>query len=70
MQRGWVGEERAAYGDGISFVFLIAAAASLITLVSVILIKEVPLRTTIGKAPERVEDPATPDLTKAPTPAR
>ncbi|MCO1655087.1 MDR family MFS transporter [Pseudonocardia humida] len=48
---------RAAYGDGISFVFLICAAASLVTLVSVILIREVPLRTTIEKAPAPAESP-------------
>lgn len=44
---------RAAYGDGVALVFGIAAVASLLTLVAVLLIREVPLRTTVGK----VEDP-------------
>ncbi|MDN5749239.1 MAG: MFS transporter [Pseudonocardia sp.] len=44
---------RAAYGDGIALVFGIAAVASLLTLVAVLMIREVPLRTTVGKvAPE------------------
>ncbi len=43
---------RAAYGDGIALVFGIAAIASLLTLVAVTLIHEVPLRTTIGRADE------------------
>ena len=43
---------RAAYGDGIGRVFLIAAIGSLLTLVAVLFIKEVPLRTTVGTAPE------------------
>ncbi len=42
---------RAAYGDGIALVFGIAAIASLVTLVAVLLIREVPLRTTVGNAP-------------------
>ena len=42
---------RAAYGDGIGLVFTIAAAASLISLVAVLLIREVPLRTTIDRQP-------------------
>ena len=42
---------RAAYGDGIGLVFGIAAVASLITLVAVLLIKEVPLRTTVDRQP-------------------
>jgi EmrB/QacA subfamily drug resistance transporter len=58
---------RAAYGDGIAFVFLVSAAASLVTLVAVILIREVPLRTTIGKAVPDAER-TSPDL--APAPAR
>jgi EmrB/QacA subfamily drug resistance transporter len=56
---------RAAYGDGIAFVFLVSAAASLVTLVSVILIREVPLRTTIGKAVPDAER-TSPDLAAAP----
>ncbi|GAA3247309.1 MDR family MFS transporter [Pseudonocardia petroleophila] len=43
---------RAAYGDGLALVFGIAAVASLVTLVAVLLIREVPLRTTVGAAPE------------------
>jgi EmrB/QacA subfamily drug resistance transporter len=42
---------RAAYGDGIGLVFGIAAVASLISLVAVLLIKEVPLRTTVDRQP-------------------
>jgi EmrB/QacA subfamily drug resistance transporter len=60
---------RAAYGDAMGFVFLLAAVASLITLSAVVLIKEVPLRNTVAKA---VADPPTgralstsPDLTAA-----
>jgi hypothetical protein len=44
---------RAAYGDAIGLVFLIAAVASLLTLAVVLFIKEVPLRTTVGSAPEQ-----------------
>jgi hypothetical protein len=47
---------RAAYGDGIGLVFLIAAIGSLLTLVAVLFIKEVPLRTTVGTAPEPAGD--------------
>lgn len=43
---------RAAYGDAIGRVFLIAAIGSILTLVAVAFIKEVPLRTTVGRAPE------------------
>lgn len=49
---------RAAYGDGLALVFGIAAIASLVTLVAVLLIREVPLRTTVGPAPEPSEVPA------------
>src|SRR4051794_10395062 len=58
---------RAAYGDGIGFIFLLVAAASLITLAAVLLIREVPLRNTVAKAvaePAPAE-PASPDLTPA-----
>jgi EmrB/QacA subfamily drug resistance transporter len=54
---------RDAYGDGIAFVFLIAAVASVLMLVCVVLIREVPLRTTIGAAKPD------PDGTDARTPA-
>jgi MFS family permease len=43
---------RAAYGDAIGRVFLIAAIGSILTLVAVAFIKEVPLRTTVGRSPE------------------
>ena len=43
---------RAAYGDGLALVFGIAAIASLVTLAAVLAIREVPLRTTVGPAPE------------------
>ena len=42
---------RAAYGDAIGTVFLVAAVASLVTLAAVLLIREVPLRTTVGRTP-------------------
>lgn len=42
---------RAAYGDAFGLVFAIAAAASVIALVAVLLIREVPLRTTVAKTP-------------------
>ena len=41
-----------AYGDAIGRVFLIAAIGSVLTLVAVAFIKEVPLRTTVGPPPE------------------
>jgi EmrB/QacA subfamily drug resistance transporter len=40
---------RAAYGDAMGTVFGIGAVASLLTLAAVLLIREVPLRTTIGR---------------------
>jgi len=40
---------RAAYGDGIGLVFGVAAVASLLSLGAVLLIKEVPLRTTLDR---------------------
>ncbi|MBW0091453.1 MFS transporter [Pseudonocardia sp. KRD-184] len=49
---------RAAYGDGLALVFGIAAVASLVTLVAVLLIREVPLRTTVAKAPAAEPAPA------------
>lgn len=51
---------RAAYGDGLSLVFGISAIASLVTLVAVLLIREVPLRTTVGPAPESTRPTTTP----------
>ncbi|WP_300018142.1 MFS transporter [Pseudonocardia sp.] len=69
---------RAAYGDGIALVFGLAAVASLLTLVAVLLIREVPLRTTIGKSPEpesagpaaEARDRVVPVLVAGPTAAR
>jgi hypothetical protein len=50
------GVVREAYGTGTGLVFLVAAVASLVTLLAVLLIKEVPLRRTV----DIVEvDPAT-----------
>ncbi len=61
---------RVAYGDGdgIALVFGLAAVASLLTLGAVLLIREVPLRTTVGRVPEArvgdvVQDPAGPRTT-------
>ena len=48
---------RAAYGDAIGRVFLIAAIGSILTLVAVAFIKEVPLRTTVGREPASAEEP-------------
>lgn len=39
-----------AYGDATGFIFMIAAAVSVISLVTALLIKEVPLRTTVRKS--------------------
>ena len=39
---------RGAYGDATGLIFLIGAAAALVSLIAVILIKEVPLRSTIS----------------------
>jgi EmrB/QacA subfamily drug resistance transporter len=49
---------RAAYGDGIGLVFGVAAVASLVSLVAVLLIKEVPLRTTVDRRPTPAPAPA------------
>ena len=58
---------RAAYGDAIGLVFLIAAVASLLTLAAVLFIQEVPLRTTVGSAPEQAPTgTATASVTAAP----
>ncbi|WP_016997438.1 hypothetical protein [Kocuria atrinae] len=51
---------RSAYGSGTGLLFLIAAIASVITLACVLLMKEIPLRTTV----DIVEvDPETGELT-------
>lgn len=48
---------RAAYGDAMAFIFLIAAIASVLTVVCVLLIREVPLRTTVAKAVAPAQSP-------------
>jgi EmrB/QacA subfamily drug resistance transporter len=50
---------RAAYGDSFGELFLIAAAASLLTLVTVLLVREVPLRNTVEMRPEAAGDVTT-----------
>jgi hypothetical protein len=50
---------RAAYGDSFGELFLIAAAAAVLTLVTVFLVKEVPLRNTIEMRPEAAGDVTT-----------
>jgi EmrB/QacA subfamily drug resistance transporter len=40
-----------AYGDSFGLLFLIAAATSVVTLVAVLLVREVPLRTTVAMQP-------------------
>jgi EmrB/QacA subfamily drug resistance transporter len=47
---------RAAYGDSFGELFLIAAAAAVLTLVTVFLVREVPLRNTIEMRPEAAGD--------------
>ena len=47
---------RAAYGDSFGELFLIAAAAAVLTLVTVFLVKEVPLRNTVEMRPEAAGD--------------
>ena len=47
---------RAAYGDSFGELFLIAAAASVLTLITVLLVKEVPLRNTVEMRPEGAGD--------------
>ena len=52
---------RGAYGDATGLIFLIGAAAALVSLVAVILIKEVPLRSTISlKTEAQRRSPARP----------
>jgi EmrB/QacA subfamily drug resistance transporter len=59
---------RAAYGDAIGRVFLIAAIGSVLTLVAVLFIKEVPLRTTVGTTPEPEAAPVAVSTTADPSP--
>jgi EmrB/QacA subfamily drug resistance transporter len=47
---------RAAYGDSFGLLFLIAAGFAVVTLIAVVLVKEVPLRTTIELKPQPVAD--------------
>jgi EmrB/QacA subfamily drug resistance transporter len=47
---------RAAYGDSFGLLFLIAAGFAVVTLVAVVMVKEVPLRTTIELKPQPVGD--------------
>ena len=51
---------REAYGTGTGLLFLVAGIASLVTLVCVLLMKEVPLRTTVDVAEV---DPETGEIT-------
>ncbi|MEJ3656856.1 MFS transporter [Actinomycetes bacterium KLBMP 9759] len=44
---------RAAYGDAIGHIFMLTAVGSLVTLAAVLLIREVPLRTANGTAPQK-----------------
>ncbi|HYH31229.1 MAG TPA: MDR family MFS transporter, partial [Pseudonocardia sp.] len=46
---------RGAYGDGTATIFLVAAALAVVTFVSVLAIREVPLRTETGMERERAE---------------
>ena len=50
---------RAAYGDSFGELFLIAAAASVLTLVTVLLVREVPLRDTVELRPDAAGDVST-----------
>lgn len=47
---------RSAYGDGTGHIFLISAALTVVTVVAVALIKEVPLRTTTTEEQRRAEE--------------
>lgn len=46
---------RSAYGDATGTIFLVAAIVSVLSLVTALLIKEVPLRTTVKKAADDAE---------------
>ena len=50
---------RAAYGDSFGTLFLIAAVVSVVTLVSILLVREVPLRDTVELRPERAGESST-----------
>ena len=47
---------RSAYSDATGRIFMIAAAMALISLISVLFVKEVPLRKTVRKAPAAAAD--------------
>jgi hypothetical protein len=48
---------RASYGDATALVFLIATILSVVSVVTVALIREVPLRTRVGDDQVKVEAP-------------
>ncbi len=50
---------RAAYGDSFGTLFLIAAVVSVVTLVSILLVREVPLRDTVELRPGRADESST-----------
>jgi EmrB/QacA subfamily drug resistance transporter len=56
---------RAAYGDATAEVFLISAAVAVVALVSVLFIKEKPLRRTVDMQPAAKEKSTTAELTAA-----
>ena len=58
----------AAYGDSFGLLFAIAAATSVVTLVAVLLVREVPLRTTVGLAPAPSSEVAPAVVSAAPQP--
>jgi hypothetical protein len=47
---------RAAYGDSFAELFMIAAAAAVLTVITVLLVREVPLRDTVELRPEGAGD--------------
>jgi hypothetical protein len=61
---------RAAYGDSFGTLFLIAAAVSVLTLLAVLFVREVPLRNTVELRPtDASEEPAQPEQThRSPSP--
>ncbi|HSU36183.1 MAG TPA: MFS transporter [Propionibacteriaceae bacterium] len=62
---------RSAYGDSFGVLFLIAAAVSVLTLISVLLVREVPLRNTIelrleaAEVPAEATDPSTAEVSQS-----
>ncbi len=56
---------RAAYGDATAEVFLISAAVAVVALLSVLFIKEKPLRRTVDIQPEPAAQGTTPELAPA-----